>query len=193
MEAVWLYLQCGRPICSVISKLECHLPYTKRTLMVALCFHCTLTNLDIYSLYITLHTHGHPGGMTFRDIYIQSLYYKYTIADINILYKIGGYNYQVLYATSFFLQERLKVNHLLGMLWVILDCPSTVATCFIFDFMECIKKANKALYINGSHILYYHIDLYRSTMLGHSYFTSPDYLVVQECIRALIIVLLTRY
>ena len=28
------------------------------------------------------------------------------------------------------------------------------------------------------------MDVYRSIMIGHSYFQSPDYLVIQGCIRA---------
>ena len=44
-----------------------------------------------------------------------------------------------------------------------------------------------ALYINDSHIIYYHMDGFRSVILGHSYFTSPDYLVVQGWIRAMLL------
>ena len=51
-------------------------------------------------------------------------------------------------------------------------------------FVECIISSKMALYINNNHILYYHMDAVRSYLLGHTYFTSPDYLVVQRWIRA---------
>ena len=44
-----------------------------------------------------------------------------------------------------------------------------------------------ALYINDQHILYYHIDAYQSLTMGHSYFESSDYLVVQRLIRPTIL------
>ena len=40
-------------------------------------------------------------------------------------------------------------------------------------------------YINDIHILYYHIDMVRSTMLGCSYFIGLDYLIVHGWIRAI--------
>ena len=42
-----------------------------------------------------------------------------------------------------------------------------------FDFVECIIDGNMALYIDNNQILYYPMDVYRSIMLGHNYFTSP--------------------
>ena len=36
-----------------------------------------------------------------------------------------------------------------------------------------------ALYIDDLHIIYYHMDVYRSIVMKCSYFTSPDYLFVQ--------------
>ena len=35
-----------------------------------------------------------------------------------------------------------------------------------------------ALYIMDNHVLYYHVDVSSLTMLGHSYFTRPAYLIV---------------
>ena len=39
-----------------------------------------------------------------------------------------------------------------------------------------------ALLINDNHILYCHMEAARSRMLGHSYFSNPDYLVVKAWI-----------
>ena len=37
-----------------------------------------------------------------------------------------------------------------------------------------------ALTFNNNHITYYHMDVQQSTPLAHTYFTSPDYLAVQD-------------
>ena len=50
---------------------------------------------------------------------------------------------------------------------VALEYPSMGATCCVFDFTEC---GDMALHINSHHILYYHMDAYKSIMLGCSYF-----------------------
>ena len=50
--------------------------------------------------------------------------------------------------------------------------------------MVCIMESNMALHIDHQQILCYHMETYRSIMIGHSCFHSPDYLVVQGWIRA---------
>ena len=42
------------------------------------------------------------------------------------------------------------------------------------------------LFIINNHIQYHHIDITRCVMLGSSYFSSPDYLVVKSRIQAMI-------
>ena len=47
-----------------------------------------------------------------------------------------------------------------------------------------------ALYVNDSHILYYHMDAVRSSMLGHSYIINPlslDYLIFKGWIGAMLL------
>ena len=44
--------------------------------------------------------------------------------------------------------------------------------------MKHIIGSHMALYINDIHVLYGHLYLVRSSVLGFSYFISPDYLVV---------------
>ena len=40
--------------------------------------------------------------------------------------------------------------------------------------MQCTIRISMALYLNNTHVLYYNMDAFRSIMLGHSYFMSPD-------------------
>ena len=56
-----------------------------------------------------------------------------------------------------------------------------------FDYMACVVGSNMAPYINDQHILYYHKDTFWSLMMGHSYFQSPDYLVFQGWIIAMLL------
>ena len=42
-----------------------------------------------------------------------------------------------------------------------------------------------ALHIDNNHILYYHMDVLWSNILGHSYFASHDYLALQRWIKAM--------
>ena len=41
-----------------------------------------------------------------------------------------------------------------------------------------VMNSNIASYINDNQILYCHVEVHSSIILGHSYFTSPDYLVM---------------
>ena len=59
--------------------------------------------------------------------------------------------------------------------------------CIIFEFVECLASSNMALYINNNLALDYHMDADRLTMLGYNYFISPDYLVVNGWIRAMLL------
>ena len=49
--------------------------------------------------------------------------------------------------------------------------------CIILKLFECSTGSNMDLYINNNHILYYHMDVAKSSMLGHSYFINPHNLV----------------
>ena len=53
--------------------------------------------------------------------------------------------------------------------------------------MECVVGSNIALHINDNEILCYNKDMFRSVVLGHSYFESLDYLFVQGWIRAMLL------
>ena len=53
--------------------------------------------------------------------------------------------------------------------------------------MEFITAGNMALHIDDQQNLYYHMDAYRSVMMEHSSFQSPEYLAVQEWITAMCI------
>ena len=59
------------------------------------------------------------------------------------------------------------------------------ALCTISEFVESIIRGSSTSCINSNYILYYHIDALRSTVIGHSYFISTNYLVGQVWIRAL--------
>ena len=61
------------------------------------------------------------------------------------------------------------------------------AACCLFNFLEYIIGSNMALHISDNHIQFYHMDVYRSIMLGCKYLTSPDYSVVQGWIRAVLL------
>ena len=54
--------------------------------------------------------------------------------------------------------------------------------CIIFSFGEGFSNSHIALNINN--ILYYHLDVCRLTMLGHSYCVSLEYLDIQRWVRA---------
>ena len=58
--------------------------------------------------------------------------------------------------------------------------------CGCFKFVECLIGGSMALYINDSHILYYHMNVFRLAILECSYFISPDYMV-QGWIRAILL------
>ena len=47
--------------------------------------------------------------------------------------------------------------------------------------------ANMVLVINDNHIVFIHMDTYHSCMLRHSHFASTDYLVIEACIRHVVL------
>ena len=51
-------------------------------------------------------------------------------------------------------------------------------------FCECTAGSNIAIYININHILYCPMGAFSVTLLGCTYFISPDYVVFQGWIRA---------
>ena len=57
----------------------------------------------------------------------------------------------------------------------------------VFIWQSVLMVANMSLLIKDSHILFNHMDVYHSCMLRHSYFASPDYLVVKGQIRITVI------
>ena len=81
----------------------------------------------------------------------------------------------------------MKCDHLgsaeisaeLLVIWVSLGMSSSGGVSFIV--------VNMALLINNNHISFNHMDAYHSCMLGHSYFTSPDYFVVKPCTKGTVL------
>ena len=61
--------------------------------------------------------------------------------------------------------------------------------CIIFKYVKSSTSGNIALYINDSHMSYYHTDTAGSAMLGHSYLKGPDYLVVHRWLRVMLLFL----
>ena len=57
----------------------------------------------------------------------------------------------------------------------------------VSDYIECITSGNMAQHIDDQHFLYYHTDTYQSIMMGHGYFQSPYYLVMQGWIRVMLL------
>ena len=76
------------------------------------------------------------------------------------------------------------LQHLQCIYDMVCEYYSTNTVCYAFNYLEGISHKNIALHISDNHILYYHMDAYRSIMMGHSYFKSPTYLVVQGWIRS---------
>ena len=68
---------------------------------------------------------------------------------------------------------------------IVYESFSVGVICCHFSYMECITDSYMALHIDDQHILYYHMHMHRSNMMGCSYFQSPDFVVVKGWIRAL--------
>ena len=83
-------------------------------------------------------------------------------------------------------EAECAIGIVLGLLWaatcMALLCQPTGSTCIISAFVECTIGSNMALYINDNHPLCYHMPVSRLNMLEHSYFISPEYLVLQAMV-----------
>ena len=137
--------------------------------------------LAINMLYSVLHTYAPYMGGAYITMY--TMHYTQWL-----LLFLWGCNYTV-NIMSYIL---LLVKKVVGIICCLLCVPWSVVlshqligvTCIILDFVECITGGNMDLYIKVNHILYYHMDAFRSTVLGHTYFIIPDYLVVKVWVRA---------
>ena len=156
----------------------------------------------VYSLNISLYKHGHHGLRSYIHLttlvillYIYILYiYIYIYIYIYLIVRYTLYisdliiNLHMPHPPSYCNKYLRQTVFLWTAVSVLSEGASMGHTCIVFDLMGCITGGNMALYLNEKYTLfYYHVDAYRSIILECSYFTCPDYLVVQVCIRAMLL------
>ena len=120
----------------------------------------------------------HSGCIT-KYIYLMVLYDKYHIYNnIWILQHIHIY---------YILHLIIKNEALWYVHGMIYENFSIDVTWNVFDHIQCITGGNIALYFDDQYILYYHMETHQSSVMGYRYFQSPEYLVGQEWIRAILL------
>ena len=143
---------------------------------------CTCNHLSLrLAHYKCKHIRSVGGNLLF--IYIEphwSLQYKYTLFNYIQCMDIIRHSY-ILHPP--YNQQTMHFGSLWHTYGIVSKYYSRgIVRCF-FDYMQCIIGVYMALHIDDQHILYYHIDTYRSNMLG----CSPDYLVAQGWITSMLL------
>ena len=159
--------------------------YEVKTLGSFVCVCHILVRIPHLNVIHHLYTHSCPVGMALICIYtwphwlldyieLLDIYIIYSIMDIIMhpyMLNSPSDNKQQMCLVYQWYTSGVFLKHFLQMQYA------------VSEYMECIIGGNFTLHTNDNLLLYYHIDAYKSLMLGQRYFKSSNNLVVQEWIR----------
>ena len=147
---------------------------------------CSLKNSMVHYVILTCIHHKHAWGMAYNDI-LNDLIGCLTCIHMKILdisYQGVSWIYTIHYHyIPHLLQQKFSADNVMLPMAItecVLECCGICMHFSQFYHTWCTyDQISMALAFNNNHIIYYQMDMQWSVGLTWTYFTSPDYSVVQ--------------